>query len=233
MNQLNIDKYYFHFVETTDSTNLLLNKIVEKEKKTDLTLPDFFCVATDFQTAGRGQGEKLWLSNKGENLLVSFFFLPSILPPQQIYFNYFFALTIRSVISFFINTTLGAQHAEPLKNYGVKIKKPNDIWVEDKKIAGILIEHHIQGEKLTYSIAGVGININQTQFDGTLLNPTSLKLITKKTFSREIILEKIVQTGKIYYNKLQNGAFKELKNEYELFLLCPQLQSGEEGTLFS
>jgi BirA family biotin operon repressor/biotin-[acetyl-CoA-carboxylase] ligase len=189
-------------VETTNSTNLLLNEIVEVNR--EKTLSDFFGVITDFQTAGKGQGNKTWQSNKGENILVSFYFQPAILPSQQIYFNYFFALTIRNVISMYVDN--------------VMIKKPNDIWVGDKKIAGILIEHHIQGEKLKYSVAGVGININQTQFDPALPNPTSLKLITGKTFDRAMILEEIVQIGKKYYHKLQNGAFLELENEYESYI---------------
>jgi len=196
----------YYFVEITDSTNLLLNEIVENNKKTGTCLPDFFCVATNFQTVGKGQGNKAWLSTKGENILASFYFQPLILPQQQIYFNYFFALTIRKIIS--LHT-----HKD-----NVTIKKPNDIYVEDKKIAGILIEHHIQGEKLNYSIAGVGININQTQFDPKLPNPTSLKLITGKEHNREIILKKIVQIGAAYYNKLQNNAFIELENEYESYV---------------
>jgi BirA family biotin operon repressor/biotin-[acetyl-CoA-carboxylase] ligase len=127
------------------------------------------------------------------------------LPPQQIYFNYFFALTIRKVLSQYVDD--------------VMIKKPNDIYAGDKKMVGILIEHHIQGETLKYSVAGVGINVNQTEFDPALPNPTSLKLITGKEFNREKILEEIVQRGKEYYEKLQNGAFTELENEYESYLL--------------
>ncbi|MCL2435049.1 MAG: biotin--[acetyl-CoA-carboxylase] ligase [Lentimicrobiaceae bacterium] len=193
-----------HFVETTDSTNLLLNEIAEDAKKTVTFLPDFLCVATNFQTAGKGQGSKIWQSEKGKNILASFYFQPLILPPQQIYFNYFFALTIRKVISLYANN--------------VKIKKPNDIYVGDEKIAGILIEHHIQGEKLNYSIAGIGINVNQIQFDEALTNPTSLKLLTGREFNRETILEEIVQVGEEYYNKLQNSAFTELETEYELYV---------------
>jgi len=196
------NNFFYHFAETTNSTNLLLNDIIEKNS--ERSLPDFFCVVTDFQTAGKGQGNKTWLSNKGENILASFYFQPVISPPQQIYFNYFFALTIRKTLSLYVNN--------------VKIKKPNDIWVNDKKIAGILIEHHIEGEKLKYTIAGVGININQTLFDETLPNPTSLKLLTGKNLSREQILQEIVKTGNKYYTKLQNGAFLELKSEYVEFV---------------
>jgi len=192
---------FFNFVETTHSTNLLLNEIVEKNEK----LPDFYCVTTNFQTAGKGQGAKSWMSNKGENILASFYFQPPISPSQQIYFNCFFALTIREVLSQYIDD--------------VMIKKPNDIFAGDKKMAGILIEHHIQGEILKYSVAGVGINVNQTAFDPALPNPTSLKLITGKEFSREKILEEIVQRGKEYYKKLQTGEFTELENEYESYLL--------------
>ena len=190
----------FNFVETTHSTNLLLNEIVESKE----CLPDFYCVTTNFQTAGKGQGAKSWMSNKGENILASFYFQPQILPAQQIYFNYFFALTIRKVLSQYVDD--------------VMIKKPNDIYAGDKKIVGILIEHHLQGEVLKYSVAGAGINVNQTQFDPALPNPTSLKLITGKEFSREKILEEIVQKGKEYYEKLQTGAFTELENEYESYV---------------
>jgi BirA family biotin operon repressor/biotin-[acetyl-CoA-carboxylase] ligase len=198
------NKSFCHFVEITSSTNLLLNEIVDKKKDAGTLLPEFFCVATNFQTAGKGQNKKVWWSNHGENILASFYFQPTILPSQQIYFNCFFALTIRKVISLYA------------KN--VKIKKPNDIYVGDKKIAGILIEHHIQGEKLQYSVAGVGININQTLFDEALPNPTSLQLITGNKLDRTTILEKIVLIGKKYYNKLQNGFFLELENEYELYV---------------
>ncbi|MDR0207288.1 MAG: biotin--[acetyl-CoA-carboxylase] ligase [Bacteroidales bacterium] len=193
--------FLLHFVDTTASTNLLLNEMVENNRKMGNILPDFYGVVANYQTIGRGQGKKTWQSNKGENLLVSLYFQPQIVPSQQIYFNYFFALTVRRVISKYVND--------------VKIKKPNDIWVGEKKIAGILIEHLIQGDKLTYTIAGVGININQTQFDASLPNPTSLKIITNKNLSRELILEEIIETGKWYYQKLQDRAFEELKEEYE------------------
>ena len=201
MNRLLVNEN-FHFVETTNSTNLLLNEIVEKN--VGKALSDFFCMFTNFQTAGKGQGSKSWQSNNGENILVSFYFKPHILPKQQIYFNYFFALTIRKTLSHYVSN--------------VFIKKPNDIYVNDKKIAGILIEHHIQGEILKYSIAGVGINVNQTNFDKSLTNPTSLQLLTAKNLSRQDILEKIVHFGQTYYNKLQKGAFMELEYEYEQFV---------------
>ena len=194
----------FHFVEVTHSTNIVLHEKVEKNKISDMETPDFYCVFTDFQTQGKGQGSKTWSSNKGENILASFFFQPNILPNQQIYFNYFFALTIRAVLSNYVEN--------------VFIKKPNDIYVDNKKIAGILIEHNIQGEKLKYSIAGVGININQTRFDFALPNPTSLKLLTGKTFDREIILEEIRKIGKHYYELLQKGAFLPLEKEYESYV---------------
>jgi len=198
------NKNFIHFVETTRSTNLLLNEIVENNRTIGTVLFDFFCVATNFQTTGKGQGNKSWMSNKGENILASFYFKPLLLPPQQIYFNYFFALTIRKVLSQYVDE--------------VAIKKPNDIYAGDKKIAGILIEHHIQGEELKYSVAGVGINVNQTEFDPLLPNPTSLKLITGKTFYRETILEEIIEFGKLYYSKLQKGSTIELENEYESYV---------------
>jgi BirA family biotin operon repressor/biotin-[acetyl-CoA-carboxylase] ligase len=152
------------FIDTTDSTNRMLKTMLEDYTE----LPDGFCVVADFQSAGRGQGTNRWQSDKGKNLLASILFRPVYPPAHQFVFNQCFALAVRAMLAQYVD--------------GVKIKWPNDIYVGKEKIAGILIEHSIQGENIKNTIAGVGININQTVFDADIPNPTSLKLLTKRDY---------------------------------------------------
>ena len=152
------------FIDTIDSTNKKLKELLVE--KADL--PDYFCVAADYQSAGRGQGSNRWQSDRGLNVLASILFKPSYTPSYQFILNQCFALSVRALL---------AQYVED-----VKIKWPNDIYVGKNKIAGILIEHNIQGESIKNTIAGVGININQTEFDKDIPNPISLKLLTNRDF---------------------------------------------------
>lgn len=82
---------------------------------------------------------------------------------------------------------------EYLKSKGVeaKIKWPNDIYVEDKKIAGILIENAIEGDSLSESVVGIGLNLNQDKFESNAPNPVSLKKITGKEYDLKEELEKL------------------------------------------
>ena len=153
------------FIDTTDSTNNLLKSMLADHPE----LPDYFTVATGFQSAGRGQGTNRWQSDKAQNVLASILFRPIYPPARQFLLNQCFALSVRSLV---------AQHVGD-----VKIKWPNDIYVGNSKIAGILIEHAIEAERIKSSIAGVGININQTAFAAEIPNPISLKLLTNKTFN--------------------------------------------------
>ena len=127
------------FVDTTDSTNKKLKELLAENPE----LPDYFCVAADFQSAGRGQGSNRWQSDRGQNILASLLFKPSYPPAHQFVLNQCFALSVRKLLSKFVD--------------GVKIKWPNDIYVGFEKIAGILIEHSIEGEHIKNTIAGVGI----------------------------------------------------------------------------
>ena len=168
-------------------------------------LPDFFCVAAAFQSAGRGQGSNRWQSDKGMNVLASMLFNPLYSPSRQFVLNQCFALSVRGLLSQYVD--------------GVKIKWPNDIYVDWKKIAGILIEHHIEGEHIKHTIAGVGININQTVFDADIPNPTSLKLLTNRDFDiREMVLGLVSACQQ--YQCSENTDYRRIHQEYleNLFL---------------
>lgn len=188
------------FIETTHSTNVTLQeKSFETLNQWDKSF-NFYGIYTNEQTQGKGLGSNKWCSTKGQNILVSFLFQPPITPQNQFYFNQYFSLSIRKFLAQFI------EHP--------KIKWPNDIYVEDQKIAGILIEHSIQGEQLKYSIAGVGININQIQFDADIPNPTSLKLLTGKTYDIHELVQNLATILEKEYHLIQEQQLETLKQSY-------------------
>lgn len=188
------------FIETTHSTNVTLRE------NASLYLQDwdkdshFYGIYTLEQTQGKGLGSNRWLSQRGQNILISFLFQPPITIQNQFYFNQYFAIAIRNFLSKYIK--------DP------KIKWPNDIYVGNKKIAGILIEHSIQGDILKYSIAGVGININQTSFEPEIPNPTSLSILTGKKYDIPTLVHQLVDSLNESYHLILNQEFTKLEQEY-------------------
>ena len=140
----------------------------DEARKAIDSLDNLSVVAVRCQTKGRGQRTNTWLSNPGENLTFSIALKNlDILPSEQIAIS---QITALSVVDF-------------LNLYGIdaKIKLPNDIYVGNKKICGILIENSIRGSQISYSIIGIGINVNQTEFPSSLPNPTSILLERDQT----------------------------------------------------
>lgn len=162
------------FVETADSTNKMMREMIAQNP----SLTDGFAIRTAYQSAGRGQGANRWESEVGKNLLVSFLFRPKCHPSRQFVFNQCFSLAVRKMLTSYVDD--------------VKIKWPNDIYVGNKKIAGILIEHTIEADTIKHSIVGLGLNVNQTVFSESLPNPISLKLLLKKDFDLNAILDEII-----------------------------------------
>ena len=169
------------FIENCPSTNAILKQLIEDKTININELNDLFFLYTNYQNAGRGLADNHWESEKDMNILASFYFNLPILPKNQFIFNQFFSLTILNTISHFLPNA--------------KIKWPNDIYIRNKKIAGILIEHSLTSTSIKYTIAGVGINVNQTQFSSSLPNPTSLCIETGKQHQLSRILNLIVQEG--------------------------------------
>ncbi|MBQ5836990.1 MAG: biotin--[Alistipes sp.] len=118
-------------------------------------------VWADFQTAGRGQRGHIWHSKRGENLTFSVVLEPTFLPIAE---------------QFSVSEVVALSLVDMLSEYGIgaRIKWTNDIYVGDKKLVGILIEHSLAPTTLRRTIAGIGININQTEFDASLPNPVSM-----------------------------------------------------------
>ena len=147
------------YIKTTNSTNSLMKEMLAKGEWSE---GERF-LYTGYQTAGRGQTGNSWESEADKNLLCSI-----LLPPNKnLYFlNIAVGVAIIRLIS------------EPLT-----IKWPNDIYWRDKKLAGILVENAIIGNEVKYSIAGIGLNLNQTKFVSDAPNPVSLKQITGNEYN--------------------------------------------------
>lgn len=154
-------KIDINWTGSVDSTNN------EAKRRID-SLADLSVISAVEQTAGRGQRGNIWLSDPGKNLTFSI---------AVKYGGKLFA-DASPENEFVINGIISLSVVELLAVHGIdaRIKLPNDIYVNDKKICGILIEHSVLGSSLVHSIIGVGLNVNQLDFDESLANPTSMLL---------------------------------------------------------
>ena len=156
------------YLDSVDSTNNYVANLVKSSKIDHGT-----AIMADVQTAGKGQRGAIWQAEAGENILLSVFLKPDKLSvSQQVLLTFFAANSIREV----------------LRKIGISatIKWPNDIYVGNKKIAGILIENSISNNHIVHLILGIGLNVNQLNFEG--VNATSIQLETNEYFQRNELL---------------------------------------------
>ncbi|WGK63836.1 biotin--[acetyl-CoA-carboxylase] ligase [Croceiramulus getboli] len=189
-------------LDAIDSTNSYLRrKSRAKELKED-TL-----VWAQEQTAGRGQMGTHWFSQAGQNLTFSVFRkVTRIQSGQQFYITMATSLAI-------------AETLEKLQIEAVSVKWPNDILAGKQKICGILIESVIKKGRLEAVILGIGLNVNQTDFD-RVAQATSIKKETGIHFALEDILQQMISQFHHYVDLLTQGELAMIKSEYEekLFL---------------
>ncbi len=150
------------------------------------------------QTEGKGQMGKTWLANKGENCLLSV-----VLDSGFLSINQQFALSV--VVALAGYDCLSAYISEDLS-----IKWPNDLYWSDRKAAGILIENNLQGNKWTWAIAGIGINVNQTEFPDLAKKVVSIKQITGNTLDPILIAKQFCGFLETRFNQLKNQGFDDL-----------------------
>jgi BirA family biotin operon repressor/biotin-[acetyl-CoA-carboxylase] ligase len=171
-------------------------------------------IMADVQTQGKGQRGNIWLSESGKNLLCSFVFKPD-------------NLSVENQIALTWATSLSL--LQTLRNFNIEalIKWPNDIFVGGKKIAGILIENQLQGSKISCSIIGIGLNINQTFFED--LNATSLLLETNQIVEPRTFLNLLANEMNEQFELIYSSNFELLKSEYEANLFqMNELSSYED-----
>lgn len=144
----------------------------------DKTIGEGEFVCTGFQTAGKGQPGNSWESERDKNLLFSMYLVPRHIPASEIFL-------VSQLVS------LGIKAALDQFTDGISIKWPNDIYWNDKKIGGILIENSLQGNIVNAVVIGIGLNINQQDFKSNAPNPVSLLQITHNEYTIEEILQQV------------------------------------------
>ncbi|HPG32601.1 MAG: biotin--[acetyl-CoA-carboxylase] ligase [Lentimicrobiaceae bacterium] len=185
-------------LESVDSTNDYLYSILDNN-----ALPEGSVVYAHTQNQGKGQANNIWESEPGKNLTCSLVLYPEFLKPENQ-----FLLTM--VVSLSVCSTI-----EKLQlPYPAMIKWPNDIYLQDKKVAGILIKNEILGRSISKTIIGIGLNINQLKFSELIPNPTSLKLISGIDYSVNDLLTECHNNLKIWYQKLKNGETEFIEQSY-------------------
>lgn len=157
------------------------------------------------QTAGRGQRGNKWSSKAGENLTFSLVWEPTFLDAKR---------------QFLLSEAVALALVDVLGRYGVrsKIKWTNDIYVGNKKICGILIEHNLGTDgKLARTIVGIGLNVNQRQFEEWVPNPTSVALVTGGQVDINSLFQDLYDALERRYEMLEKSP-EELEKEYDALL---------------
>lgn len=153
------------------------------------------------QSAGRGQRGHSWTSPEGENLTFTLVLEPRFLPVGE---------------QFLLSEAVTLALTDTFATWGIdaRIKWTNDIYVGDRKLVGILIEHNYAGQHLARTIVGIGINVNQTTFDPALPNPVSMAVASGRSFDRQQVLDTFHAHCMARYAQLERGERQALQDAY-------------------
>ncbi|NND33013.1 MAG: biotin--[acetyl-CoA-carboxylase] ligase [Saprospiraceae bacterium] len=173
--------------QTLSSTNDEALSLIKKGVVEEGTL-----VTTQHQTKGRGQMGTIWQSDPGENITISVVLKPGFLEiSEQFYLNKAVCVALRFFLSDFIQLAR------------VKIKWPNDLYIDDHKIAGVLIQNVLQGHIYQWAVIGIGLNVHQCKFGEDLINPTSLSLVTGQQYHLDNLKSKLYEKLDLYYREIK------------------------------
>lgn len=169
-----------------------------------LDMGNFDVVATREQTAGRGQRGNRWEAEPGKNLSFSMVYYPDQLPASR---QFEVSMACATAIAQWIETHPGL--------YGrVKVKWPNDIYVDDMKICGILIENSVSGGKIVRSSIGIGININQKEFLSDAPNPVSLAMLTAKEYDLDRSMREVAYMLQRHLEEIPSQDYDARKTDF-------------------
>ena len=195
------------YISQTNSTNDLLKQLIAEGNP-----PEY--IYTGFQTAGKGQTGNTWESEKDKNLLCSILLKPD---DEPFYLTVVISVALHKIVADIIeeaarnndNETYAwfAKNFYGTVSHALTIKWPNDIYYKEKKLAGVLLEGGIYGNKMDYVISGIGLNVNQTRWRSAAPNPISIKEICK-TYAEGI------QDFDIHL--LMDGLYKEVQSVLQL-----------------
>ena len=187
-----------HFkLDATDSTNSYLKELVREGAPQNWTV-----VSTGQQMQGRGQQGAAWFSDTGKNLAFS------ILIKE---------IGLKASDQFLLNCAVSQGIFKTLQAYDIprlKVKWPNDIMSGSSKLAGILIENSLVSDRITHSIVGIGLNVNQEEFPPYLPDAVSMKQRTKNHYNLNAVLEALVESIKAEIGFIETGQYETLRANY-------------------
>ena len=186
-----------HYYEEISSTNECAKQLIANSKPSHGAV-----ILADFQLKGKGQAGNVWQSAKGKNLLFSI-----LLKPNQL------EVTAQFIWNMMISVAL-AEGLQQFVNNKVQVKWPNDIVIERRKIAGILIENTLQGTTISHLIAGVGLNVNQLHFAPELTAVSSLAMERGVEFEKIAVLEQLLRNVEYWIAKYEANQIGEIKRAY-------------------
>lgn len=188
------------FLPEVESTNTYAMGLLRNVNAVEGTV-----VHTDHQSRGKGQRGSVWNSAIASNITASIILKPLFLGDGESFFlSKISALALYDVLTDVLNSS----------QYDIKIKWPNDILVNSKKIAGILIENNYHQQVIQHSVIGIGLNVNQAEFYELSDIATSLKLLTGQQHNREEILEKLCRYLEKWYLMLKAGNKARIRESY-------------------
>ena len=198
-------------LDLVDSTNNYTATLINGN------VPEGTVVITSEQTAGRGQRGNLWISEPGKNLTLTYLLRPKFLRiSDQFILNKAIALAAAKAIQKFV------------PSFEVRIKWPNDIFLQNKKVAGILVETSMQGGHIVSCLAGIGINVNQQQFQAELGNPISISEVFGTELKLDDVLNALSENLEVLYLQLKAGKFDVIDTSYNNLLW----KKGEMHTFY-
>ena len=204
MNKFFLNKK-LHF-DSLNSTNETLGQLSKK-----IELQNGFYITADYQKSGKCQNNDKWDSNPKENLLISIFLNLDLNIKNSFMLNQLASLSILDTLSKFLEQK-------------IEIKWPNDVYVDNKKISGILINNIVKGGIINSSVIGIGINVNQTNFNKKYI-ATSMKLLSKKDFELNEIEKMLMKNIKKQSMILLEKKISLLSNRYNNHLYGKNLDS--------
>lgn len=208
----NVVKHHIELASTNDLAIDLLAKTNPIEG---------FVISTGYQHAGRGQIGRSWYSKAGLNVLISIILRPKwLLVTNQFQLSQAIALGIADTVKVFTTCE-------------TTVKWPNDIYVGCKKIAGILIQNSIIANQISWSVIGIGLNVNEAIFPDELPNATSLKILTAKHIDLEEFKSKLFQYIEYRYLQLKSNPSIILRDylqhlyQYQSWATYQDMQTGQ------
>ena len=184
-------------LDSIDSTNNYAKDLLSNSHP-----PEGTVVWAKEQFAGRGQMGNSWTTEGGKNVTISIILYPDFLEADK---QFFLNMAVALAIKDFCELVIGDE---------VKIKWPNDIYFRNHKLGGVLIENSISDGRLSSSVIGIGINVNQEEFDPSIPNPVSLQQIKNSEFEIPNLVEQLCSFIEKYYLQLRQLHFNFLDKGY-------------------